>query len=42
MQQCEVRNFRLTYQCRFGKMDASLFNKKKSGRQQGQQQDMDF
>ncbi len=42
MRRREIRNFRLTYQYRFGKMDASLFNKKKSNRQQGQQQDMDL
>jgi hypothetical protein len=41
MRRREVRNFRLTFQYRFGKMDASLFNKKKPSRQQGQQ-DMDF
>lgn len=38
----EVRNFRLNFQYRFGKMDASLFNKKKPSRQQNQQQEMDF
>jgi hypothetical protein len=38
----EVRNVRLNFQYRFGKMDASLFNKKKPSRQGGQQQDMDF
>jgi hypothetical protein len=42
MRRREIRNFRLSYQYRFGKMDASLFNKKKPNRQQGQQQDMDF
>ena len=38
----EVRNFRLNFQYRFGKMDASLFNKKKPNRSQNQQQEMDF
>lgn len=38
----EVRNFRLNFQYRFGKMDTSLFNKKKPARQQNQQQEMDF
>ncbi len=38
----EVRNFRLNYQYRFGKMDASLFNRKKRNQQQNQQQEMDF
>ncbi len=39
----EVRNIRLNFQYRFGKMDASLFNKKKPNRQQqNQSQDMDF
>jgi outer membrane cobalamin receptor len=40
MRRREIRNFRLTYQYRFGKMDASIFNRKRSGGQQ--QQDMDF
>jgi ferric enterobactin receptor len=41
MRRRDVRNFRLSYQYRFGKVDASLFNKKKPTRQQGQQ-DMDY
>ena len=40
MRRREIRNFRLTYQYRFGKMDASIFNRKRGGGQQ--QQDMDF
>ncbi|MBL7814196.1 MAG: TonB-dependent receptor [Saprospiraceae bacterium] len=38
----EVRNVRLNFQYRFGKMDASIFNKKRPNRQQNQQQEMDF
>lgn len=40
MRRREIRNFRLTYQYRFGKMDASIFNRKRNSG--GQQQDMDF
>ena len=37
----EVRNIRLNFQYRFGKMDASIFNRKRNSGQQNQQ-DMDF
>ena len=43
MRRREVRNFRLNFQYRFGKMDASLFNKKRNNKpQSGGQQEMDF
>ena len=39
----EVRNFRLNFQYRFGKMDASLFKGKKNNRRdQNSGQEMDF
>ena len=41
MRRREVRNFRLTFQMRFGKMDASIFRSRKKGGQE-QQQGMDF
>ena len=41
MRRREIRNFRLNFQYRFGKMDASIFNRKRGGGQQNQQ-DMDF
>ena len=37
----EIRNVRLNFQYRFGKMDASIFNRKRNSGQQNQQ-DMDF
>ena len=41
MRRREVRNFRLTFQMRFGKMDASIFRSRKKGGQE-QQQGMDY